>query len=199
MLISFLLLLIFSQHIGAEAVHCIKELPCNVTKCFKIRDSENICSSIQQSGHCSISGTRIKLKCEAQLQCFCNEERLFELDGFPEIPVKDQSSISMENEVHPEETKLYEGDLSTPEVPERNNTNRTESSDSSVTSGWFVPVVVVAAVVGTVLAALGVGAIAYCVWNACQKQGSNSWVATISRRQHIILSRVVEGMDPNAE
>ncbi|XP_035273157.1 uncharacterized protein LOC118227101 isoform X5 [Anguilla anguilla] len=165
MLISFLLLLIFSQHIGAEAVHCIKELPCNVTKCFKIRDSENICSSIQQSGHCSISGTRIKLKCEAQLQCFCNEERLFELDGFPEIPVKDQSSISMENEVHPEETKPYEGDLSTPEVPERNNTNRTESSGSSMTPLQIAAAVVVPAV------GVGAGAIAYCVWMARRMQG----------------------------
>ncbi|XP_035268053.1 uncharacterized protein LOC118224609 [Anguilla anguilla] len=166
MLVWGFLLVIHFLCIGAEAVYCIKELPCNVTECFKMRKSENaVCSSIQKTEHCSISGTRIKLECEAQLTCFCNEEGPFELGEFPEIPVKDQSSMSMENEVHPEETKRYEGDLSTPEVPERNNTNRTESSGSCMTPLQIAAAVVVPAVVG------GAGAIAYCVWKACRKQG----------------------------
>ncbi|XP_064159825.1 uncharacterized protein LOC135237028 [Anguilla rostrata] len=160
------LLQFFFHLIDAEAVYCIKELPCNVTECFKIRDSENVCSSIQQTEHCSNSGTLIKLKCEAQLQCFCNEEGPFELDELPEIPVKDQSSISMENEVYPEKTKRNEDDLSTPEVPERNNTNRTESSGSSMTPLKIAAAVAVPAVVG-----IGVGAIAYCVWKAHRMQG----------------------------
>ncbi|XP_064178143.1 uncharacterized protein LOC135247989 [Anguilla rostrata] len=183
MLIFYLLLRIYFQHIGAEAVYCIKELQCNVTECFKMRDSENaVCSSIQQTEHCSMSGTRIKLECEAQLTCFCNEEGPFELDEFPEIPVKDQSSISMENEVHPEETKAYEGDLSTPEVPERNNTNRTESSgdvsegintnrtESSGSS--MTPLqIAAAAAVPALVALLVFGAITCYVWKAIRKQG----------------------------
>ncbi|XP_035273218.1 uncharacterized protein LOC118227158 [Anguilla anguilla] len=168
-MIFYLLLLISSHYIasGAEAVYCIKELPCNVTECFKMRDSENtVCSSIQKTEHCSISGPLIKLKCEAQLQCLCNEEGPFGLDEFPKIPVKDQSSMSMENEVQPEETKHYEDDLSTPEVPERNNTNRTESSGSSMT-----PLQIAAAVAVPAAVVVGAGAIARYVWKACPKQG----------------------------
>ncbi|KAJ8332987.1 hypothetical protein SKAU_G00418830 [Synaphobranchus kaupii] len=115
MLILWLLLGIHLPSMGVKADYCIKALPCVATQCFEIRGSEDaVCSSTHHKEVCSIEGTHIKLKCDAQLSCKCKEPELFPLAGRVEYPVKDQSSISMKNEFHPEE---------------ENNTHRINSSD----------------------------------------------------------------------
>ncbi|XP_035273138.1 uncharacterized protein LOC118227101 isoform X2 [Anguilla anguilla] len=155
----------FFHLIGATPEICKKQSPCDAPECFEIMASpEPACTSTNYTDLCRIDRSCIEYNCDADLSCKCNG-RPFELADLTKCPVKDEESISMENEVHPEETKPYEGDLSTPEVPERNNTNRTESSGSSMTPLQIAAAVVVPAV------GVGAGAIAYCVWMARRMQG----------------------------
>ncbi|XP_035273148.1 uncharacterized protein LOC118227101 isoform X3 [Anguilla anguilla] len=145
MLIFCLLLLIFSQHMGATPEICKKEWPCADPVCFEImRSSEPACTSTNQTHLCRIDSSCIEYNCDADLSCKCNGCPI-DLADLTKCPVKDEESISMENEVHPEETKPYEG--------------------SSMTPLQIAAAVVVPAV------GVGAGAIAYCVWMARRMQG----------------------------
>ncbi|KAJ8370033.1 hypothetical protein SKAU_G00100610 [Synaphobranchus kaupii] len=107
MLVLWLLLGIHLRSMGVKAQYCIKELPCIATQCFEIRGSEDPgCNSTHHKEVCCIERTRIKLKCDAQLSCKCTKQ--FDLAGIVGYPAKDQSSISMKNELRPEDAMGHE-------------------------------------------------------------------------------------------